>query len=304
MRALQARGAWSAREWRTIAHVQADPEVIDRQVEELHARAPSALYEYRLAPRQQNPPAHLHVPATVAQLGTVLDLTTQSDAMRTTWERADVGGLLMCCDPDAMDRKAGSAAIYLLRPMQKEANPERSDPRAYSLTFANLKEPGTLAEVVERVQEDQADIRSDDVIDALRELQATRLIVLESGSYRRTSPEEFRQGRRRGRFQNHHDGDQADAGATYEAWHEREPERVTELDELPDVIGVYIGRAQRIGYSSDKWKKRGKPVDYDHDYTEPGYEAPEVWADRLDLARAHAIVIIGGNQRITPEGID
>jgi len=96
----------------------------------------------------------------------------------------------------------------------------------------------------------------------------------------------------------------ADAGATYEAWHDRAPRTVTELDNLPDVIGVYIGRATRIGYRSDKWHARGQTQDYDHDYTEPGYVAPEVWADRADLAHATAIVIVGGNQRITPEGID
>jgi hypothetical protein len=98
--------------------------------------------------------------------------------------------------------------------------------------------------------------------------------------------------------------DQKDAARTYEQWHERRPTKNTELDGLPDLIGVYIGRAMRIGYASDKWHEAGKVIDYDHDYTEPGYEPPEVWADRLDLSHARAIAIVGGNQRITADGID
>lgn len=95
-----------------------------------------------------------------------------------------------------------------------------------------------------------------------------------------------------------------DAAETYRTWHRRDADGRRELGGLPDVIGVYIGRATRIGYRSDKWHKRGTAEDYDHDYTEPGYVAPEVWADHGDLAKAEAIVIVGGNQRVTAEGID
>lgn len=224
--ALQRRGAWEGpRDWRTLAHVNAgDRDALERQMNELHARAPSALYEYRVKTRAPNPPAHLHIPPATAQLGTVLDLTTQSDAQRTLWESADVGGMLMCADADAMQRRPGAAALYLLRG-PSEAGGKKTD-------------------------------------------------------------------------------DTDDAEETYERWHKREPKNVRQLDGLPDLIGVYIGRACRIGYRSDKWHDRGDHEDYDHDYTEPGYEMPEVWADRVDLGQARAIVIVGGNQRITEEGID
>jgi hypothetical protein len=98
--------------------------------------------------------------------------------------------------------------------------------------------------------------------------------------------------------------ERADAETTYQEWHERAPSRVTHAEDLPDLIGIYCGRARRIGYRSDKWHKRGTTEDYDHDYTEPQYEMPEVWADNADLALANAIVIVGGNQRITADGID
>lgn len=96
----------------------------------------------------------------------------------------------------------------------------------------------------------------------------------------------------------------AAAADTYERWHRRAPADVCELDNLPDDLPHYIGRALRIGYRSDKWHGRGNTEDYDHDYTEPGYSPPGVWADDPDLAKATAIVIRGGNQRITPGGID
>lgn len=89
---------------------------------------------------------------------------------------------------------------------------------------------------------------------------------------------------------------------TYEAWHDREPGETLELD-APDFCGVYIGTARVIGYSSDKWTKRGKFVDYEHDFRESGRE-PEVWADAENLADARGVVIRGGDMRVTPAGID
>lgn len=220
---LRARGAWDRREWRTVAHAPATH--IERTRNQLQALAPDQLYEYRAI--RKNPPAHLHIPATVAQLGHVLDLTTQSDATRTTWEAGDVGGLIMATDADAMDRKPGTAALYLLRGSTRKAS-----------------------------------------------LMPNQAPIIE------------------------------DAQQTYEQWHERDPRHVVTLDDLPDLIGIYIGRALRIGYRSDKWHERGTTEDYDHDYTEPGYEPPEVWADHVHLGQARAIVIVGGNQRITADGID
>jgi hypothetical protein len=94
------------------------------------------------------------------------------------------------------------------------------------------------------------------------------------------------------------------AADTYERWHERAPDGIAELDGLPDDLPHYIGRALRVGYRSDKWGKRGEVKDYDHDYTEPGYAPPGVWADDPDLSKARAILVRGGNQRVTEEGID
>lgn len=98
--------------------------------------------------------------------------------------------------------------------------------------------------------------------------------------------------------------DSAQSGAeTYERWHEREAKQVGELD-VPDLVGVYVGRAMRIGYRSDKWNKRGDTIDYDHDFTEGHHIAPECWADNADLAHARALVIVGGDMRVTEDGID
>jgi hypothetical protein len=472
--ALARRGSWDGpRSWRIVAHTtQADA---PRTLAELQAARPAALWEYRTTDTQKNPPAHLHIPAAVAQLGIVLDLTTQTDATRTTWDR-EVSGMLMCSDADAMSRRAGSAALYLLRtersqnppnawkpsiseytsrgvlpiliewyaqkggrlrptdrPWQgftveytpeagdigkgravsfrgfadeaaaraaakadaedraahwgggyevtirevkppRQTNPDEVDAylqgsrdaqagkparmpkdptlaaayrqgyedaaddkrdqkweefwggaaptrepnafpkregvgsgaaqstsaRAYMLTLANLKTSATLRTIAERIHRDDPAIEIDEVIAALRDLEAQGLVKREGPTYRRSTADESKPSRHR----NHHDGETADAAATFEAWHRREPSHVDTLDNLPDVIGVYIGRATRIGYRSDKWGKKGHAQDYDHDYTEPGYSPPEVWADRADLDQAHAIVIVGGNQRITPEGID
>jgi hypothetical protein len=95
-----------------------------------------------------------------------------------------------------------------------------------------------------------------------------------------------------------------DAARTFNAWHEREPDSVHHLDALPDSLPCFVGHCTRIGYRSDKWGKPGEHHDYDHDYTEPGYRMPEVWADCADLAQARAVLVRGGNQRITPRGID
>jgi len=468
--ALARRGSWDGpRSWRIVAHTtQADA---PRTLAELQAARPAALWEYRTTDTQKNPPAHLHIPAAVAQLGIVLDLTTQTDATRTTWDR-EVSGMLMCSDADAMSRRAGSAALYLLRTERRENPPKThtdtpiqvwvhgSDgvDRVAGLTTSHRPdssyEPhkwiastydGTfLGKFHHRQDAKQAvikwyesnhrdDKRSQNPPNAKRksrqipdpEMRAARASIYAGseemgtvekqrwidddgsereryhaiawdgtplqahpedthatpyeqtffsrmeaitalGAYyrehprpsrdtnqRAKNPDEvsaylqgsrdaqagkparmpkdptlaaaYRQGyedaaddKRDQKWQEFWGGaaptretnpyvddeETADAAATFEAWHRREPSHVDTLDNLPDVIGVYIGRATRIGYRSDKWGKKGHAQDYDHDYTEPGYSPPEVWADRADLDQAHAIVIVGGNQRITPEGID
>jgi len=559
--ALARRGSWDGpRSWRIVAHTtQADA---PRTLAELQAARPAALWEYRTTHAAKNPPAHLHIPPTVAKLGIVLDLTTQTDATRTTWDR-EVHGLIMCADADAMQARAGTAAIYLLRPerrqnppatdsrnfrnsinagidhppnsagkrptkntpdenldayMQGQRDADAGEPprppadpeerRAYAQGYADAqddkrdqkwekfwggppptrnafpKREGVGAGAAQRMSHADAldtiwgtlsatrarraltAIEAHDA-DSLRDLRdemqrageltaderaAWQVVITDAHTQQRREPnaharpyqpapgsmalqdaidhltgrltpaaarsmreaiqrgdtaqihhmhapdrdpktseamaviyaatdriamrepntsqaqadtipvwinadgadrvagttirlydpprweatgndgtpigvfkrridaadavlEWFAKGRKilhgtQGPFiatrqrNSHEQTAEADAGATYEAWHDRAPRTVTELDNLPDVIGVYIGRATRIGYRSDKWHARGQTQDYDHDYTEPGYVAPEVWADRADLAHATAIVIVGGNQRITPEGID
>lgn len=90
----------------------------------------------------------------------------------------------------------------------------------------------------------------------------------------------------------------------YNAWNERDPVEIFELSEIPDLIPIYVGRAMTIGYRSDKWNGRGDEVDYTHSFTERGHIPPEVWADVADIERARALVIIGGDMRITVDGID
>ena len=135
-------------------------------------------------------------------------------------------GLVMCCEPRAMQRRAGAAGLYLVRAKLQDGLP----------------------------------------------------------------PAEWSRIERSG-------------AATYRAWHDRSPEQVSSIELSTGAVN-YIGDASVIGYRSDKWSQRGTPTDYEHDYTEPGYRAPEVWASEPDLTKADLVVIIGGNQRITPDGID
>ena len=456
MAELRARGAWDRRDWRTIAHVTDNR--IERTRNELGALAPESLYEYRAI--RKNPPAHLHIPPTVAELGTLLDLTTETDSTRTTWETADVGGMRMCTDPDAMNRRPGSAALYLLRTPQTNGRAKNAhhpirgkmslaraletvsgfggfdtralltaieagdvyavSAQAYAARRAGHYSPDTAEawmviaqeasdnertpnaakgkpwtckrcgvtdaihapdrdRVCGRCREDErndyarahaaapthrgqrnprptdpliefgilpdatfdgrwhptvwiagraieadnhggtrskrearnrareraareAEIESVPPPTELTEAQAMQRVEAEQEAWKQKR--DAKRAPKRNANRNHHNGDEADAGATYEAWHERHPEQIDHVEDLPDVIGIFVGFALRIGYRSDKWNERGTTEDYDHDYTEPAYEVPEVWADRLDLSKAHAIVIVGGNQRITADGID
>lgn len=355
-----------SREWQTIAHAEDDPDAIAAQLKEIRAVAPSQLYETRIGRRSKNPPAHLHVPETVAQLGIVLDLTTTCGSRRTLWEASDVGGLIMACDADAMQRPAGTAALYLLR--TKRRNPstlaaaldqvwgalnsrdgaallraiDEGDPDAVIALRIKTwdhhtptqpdREAWTFLETEARWNERQGNPK--------QAIQVERVHVNRQGYdaqgryfgvgdplylvtdtteppdniysdrgralYVRAQSAKDARARAIAEWGKRHKNATAqdDAAQTYEKWHEREALHVTDADGLPNVIGVFIGHALRIGYRSDKWHERGQFEDYDHDYTERKYEAPEVWADRADLAQASAIVIVGGNQRITPQGID
>jgi len=400
--ALRQRGTWTRRDWRTVAHT--DAQTIERTRLALQQTAPDHLYEYRAI--RANPPAHLHIPATVAQLGTVLDLTTQIDATRTTWEIADLAGMVLTTDADAMERRPGHAALYLLRTQAQHRAPNARMDRTKRPAFTRALEAiepilmrderralhdaifGADLDTIRALQRGTIDRPTTGrdrptaadwtaILDEAKEnwgfwgtpggpkaragnrtpnartngrqpdnspqrtfaLAVARALIAQIKSATKNFPHitadqltgEFvdrmhqylvegesiaavvaqlrAEGTEwrdvlRSRNGSRNDEAETEAGATYAEWHEREPEQVTHAEDLPDVIGIYIGRALRIGYRSDKWHERGQTEDYDHDYTEQGYDPPEVWADHADLSRARAIVIVGGNQRITADGID
>jgi hypothetical protein len=90
---------------------------------------------------------------------------------------------------------------------------------------------------------------------------------------------------------------------TYKRWHERRSDDVLHLD-VPDSFAHEQGRVLRIGYRSDKWRRRGDAVDYDHDFREDGATAPKLYTDSRELQAARGAVITGGSMRVTEAGID
>lgn len=95
--------------------------------------------------------------------------------------------------------------------------------------------------------------------------------------------------------------DAAAAARTYRRWHERDPERVGELETSPCPFRQ--GRMLRVGYRSDKWGRRGKQVAYDHDFLEDGGRAPLVYTNTRTLEAATTIIVVGGSMRVTERGI-
>lgn len=92
------------------------------------------------------------------------------------------------------------------------------------------------------------------------------------------------------------------ATATYEGWHKRRGLEVRVYD-VPPRFPWLLGRAQRIGYRSDKWRRRGKPVDYEHDFNEGGGVPPLVYLSARGLAQARGAVLVGGSMKVTERGI-
>lgn len=87
----------------------------------------------------------------------------------------------------------------------------------------------------------------------------------------------------------------------YDRWHKRDPARIGELD---TGVGRYPqGRLVRIGYRSDKWAKRGKATNYDHDFLEDDGTAPLVYTSARTLGASTTIVVVGGSMLITAAGI-
>lgn len=92
------------------------------------------------------------------------------------------------------------------------------------------------------------------------------------------------------------------ANATYRRWHDRDPERVGEL-ETADRVTILLGRMIRLGYRSDKWDRRGRTVDYDHDFQEGRGVAPLVYVDKPNVRSVGTVIVIGGSMRVTERGI-
>lgn len=99
-------------------------------------------------------------------------------------------------------------------------------------------------------------------------------------------------------------GDEFDRAQTaYERWHQRDAKLVGTLD-IPDAIDWRQGRVLRLGYRSDKWSRRGKHHDYDHDFTERGHRPPLIYTSARSLGRSRGALITGGDMSITEGGID
>lgn len=88
----------------------------------------------------------------------------------------------------------------------------------------------------------------------------------------------------------------------FKYWSERDPDRMGELNTKP--CKYVQGRLLRLGYRSDKWHRKGKTEDYDHDFLEDGGAAPLVYTSAPTLAASVCVVVVGGSMRITEGGID
>lgn len=97
-------------------------------------------------------------------------------------------------------------------------------------------------------------------------------------------------------------GPSTDAGrVAFERWHKREPNAVAMLTELPERIGAPVGRALRLDYTSDKWRRRGSRDEYTHDFCERGGRPPRVYTDNPQAPRA--FVLVGGSMSVSEAGI-
>lgn len=96
----------------------------------------------------------------------------------------------------------------------------------------------------------------------------------------------------------------ADGHEDYERWNKRAAREQLFTVEVPDSVQVKYGRCVRIGYRSDKWHRRGRTIDYEHDFTEGGALAPLLYCDAPHVQNARAAVITGGDMRVTEDGLD
>lgn len=89
---------------------------------------------------------------------------------------------------------------------------------------------------------------------------------------------------------------------TWEEWHDREPDFVGGMYDLPDEINEPMGRALSLTYRSDKWNNPGEYIDYIHDFTEGDRSPPLIYVD--SATRPRAFVLSGGDFTVTEDGID
>lgn len=92
------------------------------------------------------------------------------------------------------------------------------------------------------------------------------------------------------------------ARQTYYEWTKNNPKQTFETG-VPDDFPYVQGRIIRIGYASDKWTRRGRYENYDHDFYDCGGIAPIIRTDKKDIAKSNGAVIKGGSMRITSRGI-
>jgi hypothetical protein len=88
----------------------------------------------------------------------------------------------------------------------------------------------------------------------------------------------------------------------YKRWHQREAARLFELAWTKPAT-VKQGRVLRLDYRSDKWNRKGRTIDYTHDFLERGGRAPLAYTDSKTLAGAKLVVVHGGSMAVTEAGI-
>jgi hypothetical protein len=93
------------------------------------------------------------------------------------------------------------------------------------------------------------------------------------------------------------------AAEAYTRWTEYDPDWVGELEGVAPCKYLQ-GRLMLLGYRSDKWSARRKPVDYEHDFCERGHTPPLVYTSARTLEASKCVVVTGGSMRVTEGGID
>lgn len=91
------------------------------------------------------------------------------------------------------------------------------------------------------------------------------------------------------------------AAESYYRWNKREADKLFELN--AGKASHLLGRLVRLDYRSDKWHRKGKTIEYTHDFTEGRGKPPLVYSDRKGFDGAKTVVATGGTMRVTEAGI-